>query len=335
MCENGENPTIFYYATKELTGSAFWAWLISRTYAEKNDQAIKKLASSYLTKIGVDPQKVADVRTEVTKPNRRRADIVVYDGNGKVLAIIENKLGDTLYAKDVIHQINGYAEGLDCKKVIMTWRYETWDQWKDMSDEEKKNITLLYLDYQIDLLASYKGDNDIARQYHIHAKEGQQYRDDRLKDVQQHLSKNLSLLAESLSLGYHDAQWLAMKTLTEGAREKLDNGINKGGSPWTQAGFNIRGNTFFYRMDRGRGGYYFRLNYWSDDKESPIVQRLRDSCKTHKLQVPGVHSVERLAMEATLWHIWFKDLTINAEEFNFALRDWHPKFVAAAKGIIP
>ena len=329
----------------ESKASKVWAELISWAYTEK-EGSLKKLADAFLKKIGVDPQKVAYVKTEVSmsKGRKNRADIVIYGSDNKELAIIENKLYGSPNVGDVIDQVNRYArhaKGSDCKKVIMTWSYEASDQWKDMSSKEKNNITFLALDDQIDLLEKYKVNNDNVRDYLIYAKEAKKSSDANIDDVKQrverHLSKNpLSSLEKMSFPDPQTAQQLVLKIMTEGVRESWNYDRHKRNPStfWTNAYFHINGHVFFYRINGNKDEYYDFILYYHKPESSLTVNALREWCKDNPLQVPNVRLGYQKAGEPRLWGVRFKDLTMDAEAFNSELHKWHENFRAAAEKII-
>ncbi len=323
---------LFTFAPGELTGSAFWAWILQSLLCQhqNNKTELARLAKKILAFVDIDPQQITDVDTEVKCEKEGRADIVLYDQNKKPFLIIENKVWSTPNADDIKKQIERYAKSLnqpDIKMLAMSWRYDTECLWGEDSE-----IKLLTLKDQCELLEGIN--HPIVEEYASHAKIILAQRQQDLEKVKKEYPVNEIVKSPSERnknnriLDYYDVQWCFLNMITKNIKDiKLYNG-NSRGRPWTQAGFKIDGKSFFYRLDRSKEGFYLRLNYYTQQKQdkTEYINRLTS------LNLPKPDWLEwkpsyLKGKESTLWYAWLKNVDMPVNDFKPQLEEFHKEFI--------
>ena len=335
---------LFALAPQELTGSAFWAWVLQHACPETPPPSpdVGALAVRVLERMNVAPDKIFRVQTEVPCGDGR-ADIVLYDRQERPLAIVENKVWSTPYVNDIARQLDAYARNLGNtpRKVAMSWRYETECMWQHNSHGPD---IFLSLPDQCNLLQGTQ--HPFVREYLVHASAVLNNREQRLSHIHPDaILQNIAQQAEGKELlGTDDAQWKLMTLLTALLPGKVNvyNGTSRG-TPWTQAEFSARNDRdgaceFFYRMDRSRNGFYLRLNYYTAGKNEAgkpeVMQALRSLPLPPGLNPEWSCTYPR-ARESTLWYLWLKDLPVTVSTLQARLAEWHAAFIRSAGAVFP
>ena len=338
---------LFALAPRELTGSAFWAWILSSLTSGKQENVeLQKIALGFLEKALItNAPNIINVRTEVALKNNRRADIALFDNNRNTpFAIIENKVWSTPNAEHLYEQLENSYNFDDVpvlkNKIAMTWRYDTEQQWESL--DNKENIPLITLPIQCKLLANCK--HPIVKEYYKHSEQEYSNRENRL-DCIKDTSSIYDLARTTNLLSYDDAQWKLIQLLTQNIGDIIKINVgNSSGVPWKQAWFKINNHNFFYRLDHGRKGYYLRLNYytWEDnDTKQAIIHANKEktyACLRDSIKSPSFSDWARIyknesGKESLLWCHWLQEETLTVQEFRKKLTSWHKNFIKQAEKI--
>ncbi|HCK32118.1 MAG: hypothetical protein CMH32_03270 [Micavibrio sp.] len=332
-----ESPkTLFDFAPRELSGSAFWAWVLHETcFNYASDKGVSDVGERFLKELGVCKNQVRKIYTEKQILKRQRADIVIEGSEEKILAIIENKVFSTPYPPDIIRQINQYSDCIikDGKgmpaKMAMSLRYDTQKQWPQKMGDDY--VPLLSLKDQLGLFEDIPS-NDIAKAYHDYLI--------KLEDEQKrHLGAiyNDKKLYDLRDISFSDITvFKLMYSLIDGIKKDKEyiNIGNSYGRPWAQYDFCKEEQCrwrFFYRLDRDRNGVYLRVNYYAPQPEDrpDIVDYIGDKV-LEKGAGPFIWKPRYLkSKEATLMSVYFSELRDKTvKEVNTALKDWHPHFLS-------
>ncbi|HEQ99137.1 MAG TPA: hypothetical protein ENO22_07335 [candidate division Zixibacteria bacterium] len=141
---------IFKYAAKEISHSAFWAWVLECTTSEDPaHKAPRDLGLAFLKKIGCDNfGKVKEVCTEhcpkgLKIPGRKaRFDIHVAFDSGKAL-VIENKVTAPMN-KNQLKDYHEYGKTNDAQFVFLNlgywYNYKVPSDWERLSAEDVRDI---------------------------------------------------------------------------------------------------------------------------------------------------------------------------------------------------
>lgn len=283
------NPkNIFSFAPKELSGSAFWAWVLYEAFETKNSKNsdAKALGKAFLPNEIIHSNDIKEVLTE-HKVQSGRVDIALM-GNKEPynpVVLIENKHFSTPRALDVIKQVGRYDETEEHEvspiKVIMTFRHDTELQWTKLSSTQREHCHFLSLGDQVELIKNNtKGACPIIRAYYEYISSVLDKRFERIEKLDK-----FSNLDDSI--WHEDSLYELMTMLTAGIDKenalgnKLDLyiGKNPNGRPWVQAAFQESGKTFFYRLDKDSKGIYLRVNAYSTNPEDKTI--LAKSIKGH------------------------------------------------------
>ena len=300
-----EVKSIFDFASKELSGSAFWAWVLYEAFEKKEEKnkAAEALGKALLEKINkefepkLEPNVVKGVRTELSikneaepknnLPKSGKVDIALLGENEKPLVFIENKHFSTPNVDDVIKQVSDYAKMVkgDPIRVIMTWRHDTASQWKALDEKDENGICFLSLEKQVGLIGGVKPkDSPMVQAYDDYISKLKEKRKNRIDE----LGENFSQMSDDVWKN-DDSLYEMMLLLTSDIKEDLR--VYTGtsyGRPWVQAAFcepeHEENNkpkhhkAFFYRLDRDKGGMYLRLNCYTSTKQNKehIVKLFKD-----------------------------------------------------------
>ena len=306
---------IFDFASKELSGSAFWAWVLNEACVDKQNPDAVAVGEAFLKEIKVDANDIDEVETELSVKDDQqktcRVDIALLgakttesskaDSKKYPVAFIENKHFSTAELIKVIKQIDKYAKPFSSnppQKVIMTWRHDTASQWYSIA--EKKDICFLSLEKQVELIGGVKPkDCPIIQAYYDYISKLNIARTRRIDDI---LKKSFFDMSEDVWIE-EDSLYEMMSRLTKGLKNEGEKPLRvyvktgNNGDKFAQAAFCERGiddeyyRAFFYRLDKDcnkdckgqLGGYYLRLNcYTSKPKDKrDIVSRFEeaDICK--------------------------------------------------------
>lgn len=359
---------LFNYATNELSGSAFWTWLLISLCDDENIGTERyKIAKEFMAIVGLEDIKIGHVQKEIKIQGAGRADIVLYSGENKkngseenIIAIIENKTWSTAWAEDLKNQIKRYVnnvpeQSIAVKPIVMTFRHDTQQLWKKLDDTS--DIVLLGLDKQCEIFSKFTTSNDqIINQYARYLNKLQETQKDRLNK----LTKGCNLSTLENILEHHDSQWKFMEIITSNCKDdenkELDiyNGTSFGRA-WTQASWTLDGNGycfFFYRLDKDKRGYYLRLNNYRkddcDDKQDftkADVINFRKSafntCKellereptlSHNINISIDYPKYINGKECTLWFLRFAENTdVTIQAVSDFIKVFHSAFIREFK----
>lgn len=174
---------IFDFATKELTATAFWAWVLDAETSD--DVTLKAINADLRTKLDI-PQHAELVSIELEKnpddpglkshssfeeddcDSRNRIDILatyrLSDNGGHLYCVIENKIRrDTA----VLGQVAGYRDRLQ-KRVtgaVRAFVFTFDDTLATSSLAENRSISIFPLSEMVALLDPYRSDHVILKDY--------------------------------------------------------------------------------------------------------------------------------------------------------------------------
>jgi len=256
---------IFAYAPKELSHSAFWAWVLDCLDAEEEDLAGPKAVAEGVTKaleVRETSDKV-DVATEVTFGERCRADIRVRLGGGHEL-LIECKRSAPVRARQIDRYVKQSPPGAQIG--VITTHFDT-------SRIDRLDVPVVTTEKLFELLGPY-------RDRHPYLADYTDWLQDLMERREQQRRGALSTDTEerSKALSTRVGQWALMHALMEPMVGEYTWGTNGGGEPWTQFAFSNGKDSdrLFYRIDRYSDGYYVSLRQYLRDTSHPAWEGKSD-----------------------------------------------------------
>jgi hypothetical protein len=247
---------LFAFAPKELSHSAFWAWVFEGLNTE--NERIRDLARNLLQKLGAEyPGGCVAVSTEHSFGDGCRVDIAVSFEDQSHL-FVECKRSAPV-AEDQIIRYQQQA-GDKTQIAVLSTHFDT-------SDLDELNVSSLDTRNQGELLAEYRGTHPIVDQY---ADWIDDLRSRRANLQKKAVSSDSSDVEEALSTCV--GQWHLMRQITKDIAGDHYRGINRGGTPWTQYAICSSGDEFdrlFYRIDNYKSGYYFSLRQYLGSRDHP------------------------------------------------------------------
>lgn len=256
----GVGNNLFQFAPRELSHSAFWAWVLQSTHPPLDAHSeVSQLGKTFLRDIDLPvPQATIEVKTEHSLPGEGgRVDIhAEIDGATKLL--IENKVSAPIRGDQLAAYRTSVDEPVHC--VFLSTAY---DLQKRRGELDVNGWAVRDARDVRDLLESVASSHPVVVQYHEWLK--QQVRK-RARHEEMALSEDVDERVEALETV--PGQWRFMRSATGsfsndgrqyGARERSD------GSPYTEFRFvenNENRDALFYRIDNLTNGPVFRLKQW-------------------------------------------------------------------------
>ncbi len=329
MLFTSNQPNIFKFATSELSQDAFICWLVSYANCPENE-VLNRCARDFITllynlKKGLN--RINETNVEgIDNLKRQYCHTDVYfqaliNGN-RISFVVEDKTGTShhsnqllKYKKDIIKKDDINEEDLIC--IYFKTGYIV------PVDEKAKDYGYAILDYKTayEFLQGYKTNNVIFESYKQYIKE----------DFYNFYEKNKRQWEtdDYKSFEHYFAQLEFMKELAERCpenvqynyvgQERICNGWNRGGTPWTQLYFakfkdilpGKISEKLFYRLDKRKNPkakkteYYLSIRQYAQVKDKPGAKEKKlERLQKYKQIFEGLKDSTSLvfAKERNDWH---------------------------------
>jgi hypothetical protein len=284
---------LFVFASRELSHSAYWAWVIESLVdgAPPEHVKVRPLARALLSALNLgEACNPTVVKTEHPLMGGQ-ADIYLEFGDRR--AVIENKVGAG-FGKD---QVQRYRAAAGHVSVISTTFY-TAAKLKELGVGEVPHLGLEDLE---GLVSPFVDCHWLVREHHAWLQSQLQTR-----QLLKREATGDDLDANRRALEHAYGQWALMTFLTvgdngDGFSGVLRCGKNKGGRRWTQFWFagppgRTRGehDSIFYRIDKCSRGYYLSLRQYQKDpfpsaeaKQRRLAELRRWWSDSHNARAPA------------------------------------------------
>lgn len=259
----GLHYNLFHFAPRELSHSAFWAWVLQCTDSEDPLLSAPKAVGLALLDATNTPRPLSEVKveTEVKLRKAGRLDVVVTVDEGRATLVIENKV----LSKPAVEQLDRYEEELRADArgglslAVMSTAFD-----EDVRDEIRSRADWQYLgiDTLCSILEPHQHGHALLQHYASWLAARKRKREELARYA---LSADRDKRNEAL--GTAEGQWALMKALLP-VRGRQDRGTNVDGSPWTQFCFVEpvgERDMLFYRIDQSSAGPYFSLRQYQGD----------------------------------------------------------------------
>lgn len=253
---------LFRFATRELSHSAFWAWVLQSVDQGQPDMGgPERLGKRLLARLGAPSSPNAiQVQTERTLPHKAgRADIWATVDQEHIV-VIENKRSSIPKRS----QIERYRQALasESRTLHLGILSTSFDDDFRAALETEPGWHFVSAEDVLSMLNDCKPhDHPLIRDY-----------DEWLRHVLTRREKNRKGVFSSRSeerveaLGTRVGQWELLGRLTKAMTGRMYRGTNTGGRPWTQFRFQEQGedgsDALFYRVDRSVKGYYLSVRQY-------------------------------------------------------------------------
>jgi hypothetical protein len=240
---------LFAFAPKELSHSAFWAWLLEGL--NSTEETLQRPARNLLRELGVEHSGGnVTVSTEHSFGDGCRADIAVSFEDGSNV-FIECKRSSPVDE----NQISRYERESEnqTRIAVLSTHFDT-------RALDRLDVPSLDTSKQGRLLDEYRDSHPIIDQYAEWLDELQSRRAELKRKA---MSSDYSAVEEALSRRV--GQWHLMCRITDDMTGEYSRGTNRGGNPWTQFAICSSGDDsdrLFYRIDRYKSGYYLSLRQY-------------------------------------------------------------------------
>ena len=251
----------FRFATRELSHSAFWAWVLQAVgHGNSEFESPGLLGRRLLDRLGAPSSPTSiEVSTERTLPEKAgRADIWAAVDQEHVV-IIENKRSSVPSRSQIDRYRNALArESRTLHICLLSTAFDADVRGEFEADPECHFVPAEGL---LSILDGIAHDHPVTRDYHVWLKHLVACRD-------RHRSWALSPKHEEFTkaLATPEGQWALLGVLTGSMEGTPYRGMNAGGRPWTQFRFVDRAeeppDTLFYRIDRSSRGYYLSVRQY-------------------------------------------------------------------------
>lgn len=277
---------VFRFAPRELSHTAFWAWLMQSIEAEDQPalRGPRRVALRLLQAHGVPPLRPPiRVDTEKWLNRRDRLDIRVEDAAGTVVAI-ENKVLATPDPTQVDRYRTGLGRSSAAHLLVLCTAFD---------EDVQGTIGCEYVGLAelVEAIRPYRRSHFLLGEYFEWLQALSERRKRLCRDA---LCDDAGLRAAALATP--EGQWALMTRLTNGMNGRQYRDFNRGGEPWTEFRFveqTSHHDALFYRIDRSAGGHQLQLKQYRDDvrpgeKLEPKLRRLTmlrswwsDACESH------------------------------------------------------
>ena len=264
---------LFSFATKELSHSAFWAWILQSVDTKGNSslKIPRRIGRRFIKTIGYQEEiKSIEVEREVKVESGCRLDVVATINN-RTLLVIENKVK----ARPRANQLEQYAKDLnvESKDVLMVLLSCAFD--KHIRPEIEREGKWKYLG--VDEIQKIIGRATI----------GHPLVDDYANWIKFRKVEEKNLVSMATSDNYENickaledrrGQWGLMDSIVGEFEGEIHTGTNKSGSPrmtfWF-SNYDEVNDGFFYRIDKNRVGPYFSLRQYQNPPSPTIEQKFK------------------------------------------------------------
>jgi hypothetical protein len=270
---NHHPQNIFTYATRELSHSAFWAWVLAHAAGHNSSyRSPTILARRLLEKMRAPlPETSIDVRTE--KPLEGRVGRVDIWGliDDEFEFVIENKKTASPRKKQIENYVTSVEHrGKAASVALISTAFDLDVREYVMNDDRWTFFTAEALD---SLFAEIDCDHPIVSDYHVWLAEltrsRRHYADLSRSDRPDDLKKGLKSAV---------GQWALLESVSKDMSGRQYRGTNVGGRPWTQFRFveaDDKGpDAIFFRVDEDARGFYLSVRQYQS-KPKPNVDEKR------------------------------------------------------------
>jgi len=251
----------FRFATRELSHSAFWAWVLQAVDRSAPEfDGPKELGERLLETLDA-PSSPSSIKVETERPlpaNAGRADIWAEVGHTHVV-VIENKMS----AVPSPSQIERYQDALarESRILRLCLLSTAFDEEVRAEFELDPECHFMSAENVLSMFDGVTQDHPLLRDYHEWLSGVLARRERNRRWV---FSSNDEELVEALAT--REGQWELLKELTESMTGRQYRGTNRGGRPWTQYRFVEEGedgpDAMFYRIDQSSRGYYLSVRQY-------------------------------------------------------------------------
>jgi len=263
---------LFRFANRELSHSAFWAWMFQTLDAGgiPELQGPRRVILRLLELHHLPPlMPPVEVRREVKLNAADRLDIQVSDSVG-TLIVIENKLSAIPDAAQVERYRSSLGSAAKVYLIVLSTAFD---------EDVRASLGCDYIggNELLDLVEHEKNSHFLLGEYCAWLREVLSRRRELSRKS---VSDNPADYSEALKTA--EGQWALMATLMRRMPGRQYRSVNFGGDPWTEFRFveqAAQHDAIFYRVEIQREGPQLRINQYRDDVKgradyAPKAQRL-------------------------------------------------------------
>lgn len=257
-----DQPNLFEFAPRELSHSAFWAWVLDSLDSQEEDlRDVRDLGRELLQSVGASPPKVSiEVETEYSLPGEAgRVDIYATIDDSEAL-LIENKVSD----RPSVDQLRAYKASPDAEEAHFLLISTTYPTQNAAKAEAEEPWTYLNAEDVLELLDEVNGDYPILTDYHRWLTDEVSQR--RVLE-EKALDSDPELRMEGLRTvpGQWAFMWVVTEPFAETGRQYTHRNTTSG-DPWTEFRFveevTDDQDALYYRVEELAVGPVFRLNQY-------------------------------------------------------------------------
>jgi hypothetical protein len=279
--------TLFHFATRELTHSAFWAWILNSTDpGTRSDPSPTRLGHALLERIGAaSPSRTIEVTKEYALPHAGGRVDIHAEIDGRDVVLIENKVSALPDQSQLLRYSNRLMGPNRIHKAIISTAFDVEQRgWLRRMTE----WTYLGIEDITRLVAPYRTDHPIVGEYFAWI-DG--VRTERSALFQMALSNEPWTHGSGTT---PEAQWKLMLELTSGFHGHQYRGVNIGGGAWTQFSFVEEQNgldAIFYRIDDSSQGPYLSVRQWQRTPTPSLREKLERLERLRQMWAAAAESV--------------------------------------------
>jgi hypothetical protein len=249
---------LFRFAPKELSHSAFWAWIMQSLEAVQIPalRGPRLVALGLLEAHGV-PQLYPPIRVETERwlTKQDRLDIRITDANGTVVAI-ENKVLATPDAQQIARYRAGLKDGPGAYLLVLSTAFD---------DDVRESLGCEYVGVPelLKVMRPHRGSHFLLGEYFAWLEALNTRREGARRDAHDDSPDR-----HASALGTAEGQWALMSTLSQNMTGRQYRGVGLNGRPWTEFRFVEQTPTYdaiFYRLDQSAEGCQIQLKQYRDD----------------------------------------------------------------------
>lgn len=255
---------LFDFAPRELSQSAFWAWVLQSTDPPQQDRDVAELGEELLRRVGAPiPQDSIEVETERPLGGAGRVDIYA-EIDGKETLLIEHKVSASLQAGQLARYRASVDETVYC--LFLSVSYDLHKRRTMESFPEVSEWSILDAERLVDILESSASSHPLVVDYRA-------WLTDRVDQWNRLETGALSTEKANRreALKTVQGQWRFMQYVTRGFSadgRQYGHRDRRGGAPWTEFRFVENAqerDALLYRIERLSEGPVFRLRQWQPD----------------------------------------------------------------------